>query len=84
MGNTLRTMAAVDGSTAAQRRAALDARQLREDFMGPRGEIGGFVNERVRVCVFGSWRVHWEGEGVVEQCGGERRAHAVAPRSGRV
>jgi hypothetical protein len=49
MGNTLRTMAAVGAQTPAVRREALESRQLREEYMGPRGTIGSFTNEQVRL-----------------------------------
>lgn len=47
MGNTLATLAVVDSHTADERRNILEARQLREEYMGPRGFISSFNNEQV-------------------------------------
>ncbi|GBF91155.1 hypothetical protein Rsub_04824 [Raphidocelis subcapitata] len=53
MGNVLRTLAAVESHTAERRRLALDSAQLREEVMGPLGEIGAFTNdEGLRIATY--------------------------------
>lgn len=82
MGNVLRTLAVVEAHTAERRRLALDSSQLREEVMGPRGEIGALTNEEVSRrrpnCALGAV---FCGTGRAGRQGGRRAAlRCAAPR----